>query len=248
MIDLIKGLVMPSHVAAFLFLIALVLALMVKHRRKAFVAFMAGAIVYLVFSNGVVATALIGPLENRYPPFDYSTSTRGIRDVVVLTAFATADERMPLSSRAGSSTLYRVMEVVNLFDRMDLERVYISGDEIAGNVMVDLLVVAGVPRESIALDPNSMNTSQSPGHLVAELGQTEFYLVTSAGHLPRAMGVFKKRGLSPVPVPTDFQLPQDPLSASWEPGPFHLQVSDLAVHEYLGLLWYRITGRTDSYW
>ena len=248
MLDLVKGLVMPSQIAALFFLIAVVLALIVKHRRKAFVAFMAGAFVFLVFSNGVVATILIGPLENRYPPFNYNARTGEIREVVVLTAFATADERMPLSSRAGSSTLYRVMEVVNLFDRLDLERVYISGDEIAGNVMVDLLVIAGVPRESIALDPNSMNTSQSPKHLVAELGKTEFYLVTSAGHLPRAMAVFRKLGLSPVPVPTDFQLPQDPWSASWTPSPFHLQVSDLAVHEYLGLLWYRITGRTDSYW
>ncbi len=211
MIDLIKGLVMPSHIAALFFLVAVVLALMVKHRRKAFMAFTAGAIVYLVFSNGVVATALIGPLENRYPPFDYSASTGGIRDVVVLTAFATADERMPLSSRAGSSTLYRVMEVVNLFDRMDLERVYISGDEIAGNVMVDLLVTAGVPQEAIALDPKSMNTSQSPQHLLSELGETEFYLVTSAGHLPRAMGVFRKRGLSPVPVPTDFPVAAGPV-------------------------------------
>ena len=248
MIEIIKGLVLPSNIAAALLLGAVILALKSVYRRKALVAFTLGSLVYLLFSNGIVATALIGPLENRYPPMADIGPHRDVKRIVVLTAFATADERMPLSSRAGSSTLYRVTEVIDLYSRTDSERVYVSGDEIAGNVIVELLVSGGIPEDRITLDPSSINTSQSPQQLASMLGGTEFFLVTSAGHMPRAMGVFRKLGLSPVPVPTDFQLPQDPLSASMMPSPFHLQVSDLAVHEYLGLLWYRVTGRTETYW
>lgn len=248
MIEIIKGLVLPSNIAAALLLAAVILTFKPSHRRKAVVAFTLGSLMFLVFSNGVVATALIGPLENRYPPMSDTGRYKDVTDIVVLTAFATADERMPLSSRAGSSTLYRVTEVIDLYSRTDSERVYVSGDAIAGNVMVELLINGGVPQDVIALDSNSANTSQSPQQLASTLVGTEFFLVTSAGHMPRAMGVFRKLGLSPVPVPTDFQLPQDPLSASMLPSPFHLQVSDLAVHEYVGLVWYRITGRTDTLW
>jgi uncharacterized SAM-binding protein YcdF (DUF218 family) len=67
--------------------------------------------------------------------------------------------------------------------------------------------------------------------------------VTSAGHMRRAIGVFRKNGMNPIPAPTDYQLPGNARYASWTTSPIHLAASDLAVHEYIGLAWYRLTNR-----
>ena len=69
------------------------------------------------------------------------------------------------------------------------------------------------------------------------------FLVTFAGHMRRAVGVFRKKGVVTIPAPTDYMLPRSAWHASWTTSAVHLQASDLAVHEYLGIAWYRLTGR-----
>jgi uncharacterized SAM-binding protein YcdF (DUF218 family) len=59
----------------------------------------------------------------------------------------------------------------------------------------------------------------------------------------RAAGALTKRGVIPIPAPTDYRLPREPRNVSWTTSAAHLQASDLAVHEYIGIVWYRLTGR-----
>ncbi len=56
-----------------------------------------------------------------------------------------------------------------------------------------------------------------------------FFLVTSAGHLPRTMAAFAKLGMTPIPAPTDYRLSRNVRRASILPSPMHLYGSDLAV-------------------
>jgi uncharacterized SAM-binding protein YcdF (DUF218 family) len=74
-------------------------------------------------------------------------------------------------------------------------------------------------------------------------------LVTSAWHMPRAMGAFRKAGFTVEPWPVDYR------TAGWPDAlrllPFEspavgLRQLDLAVHEWLGLLAYRLSGRSDE--
>jgi uncharacterized SAM-binding protein YcdF (DUF218 family) len=60
--------------------------------------------------------------------------------------------------------------------------------------------------------------------------------------MPRSMRVFQTQGLQPVPAPTGFLTKKG--SRYWSgPTGHHLFMSDMAVHEYVGILWYKITGR-----
>jgi uncharacterized SAM-binding protein YcdF (DUF218 family) len=67
-------------------------------------------------------------------------------------------------------------------------------------------------------------------------------LVTSAWHMPRSMGTFVKAGWNVTAYPVDFRTaPVSPWTDyALTTGIHHWQ---LALHEYLGLLSYRITGR-----
>ncbi len=71
-------------------------------------------------------------------------------------------------------------------------------------------------------------------------------LVTSAAHMPRSMGVFRRLGFDVVPWPVDYRTPGGlrwPLSFS---AAARLDELDLAAREWVGLLAYRLMGRTGA--
>jgi uncharacterized SAM-binding protein YcdF (DUF218 family) len=67
--------------------------------------------------------------------------------------------------------------------------------------------------------------------------------VTSAYHLPRALRAFQACGVPVTAVPANFLAgPRQPLIwADLLPSPGVFQASTIALREYLGLLFYRLT-------
>ena len=77
------------------------------------------------------------------------------------------------------------------------------------------------------------------------LGQ-EWILITSAYHMPRSMGIFCKIGWPMIPYPVDHQSISIPgLSISFNLGG-HMEMLDKAIHEWVGLLVYWLTGKTND--
>ncbi len=72
---------------------------------------------------------------------------------------------------------------------------------------------------------------------------SRFYLVTHAWHMPRAMTAFRRLGLDPVAAPTRFTTPPSARTGRflrWFPSASALKQSSLALHEYLGRVWYEL--------
>lgn len=200
-------------------------------------------LLYLLFSNGFIATLLMSPLEYAYPAMQDPLRFPEVQSIVVLTAYAAEDSDMPLSSRLNSSSTFRVMETANLFARRPDCQVIVSGGAIAARMMGEQLRLLGIPEKRLVIDDQSAHTNSSAESLAGMLAGKSVFLVTSAGHMERAIGVFRKHGITPIAAPTDYQLPRSASDASWMPSPIHLLASDLAVHEYLALAWYRWTGK-----
>ena len=73
-------------------------------------------------------------------------------------------------------------------------------------------------------------------------------LVTSASHMPRAVGTFRRAGFPVIPYPVGYTtsgLPDDYWGIRLEASTNLVRV-DVAVHEWLGLIAYWLTGRTDA--
>jgi uncharacterized SAM-binding protein YcdF (DUF218 family) len=71
-------------------------------------------------------------------------------------------------------------------------------------------------------------------------------LVTSAAHMARSMGSFRKVGFEVVPWPVDYQT-TGPFSWPSEFSvSYRLRELDHAAREWLGLLYYYLQGRTDA--
>lgn len=105
----------------------------------------------------------------------------------------------------------------------------------------------GLPMAQVRFEARSRNTAEN-ARLTAQLaGQTErpWLLITSAWHMPRAVASFRAAGLTVLPHPVDFRTEPDRLVWPREPNS-SLGFASVALHEWLGLLAYYVTGRTET--
>jgi uncharacterized SAM-binding protein YcdF (DUF218 family) len=238
---ILKSLVLPSTLIALSAVCGIVL-LGIRSTRQWGIAFSLNAlVVYMVFACGPVAFLLLGHLEYQIEPAG-SLARKDARTIVILAAYAEADDRIPLSSRVNAPAAFRLLETLRLFRSNPESTVIVSGGGSVPVIMRDVLISSGIPDRQIVVDDDSYSTVESARHLAARLGTAPFLLVTSAGHMPRAMGVFLKGGMTPCPAPTHYVTKENWLAIQYVPSPQHLGYSDLAVGEYTALLWYRLKG------
>ncbi len=76
--------------------------------------------------------------------------------------------------------------------------------------------------------------------MLREAGVRRVLLVTDAVHMPRAEQIFLRAGLEVVPAPTAFKKRGPVTPASYIPNAGALKDSHYALHEWIGLLWYRL--------
>jgi uncharacterized SAM-binding protein YcdF (DUF218 family) len=75
----------------------------------------------------------------------------------------------------------------------------------------------------------------------------KWLLITSAFHMPRAIGVFCAQGIEVIPYPVDHQTNSGILLPGFQFDFLgNLQILNQAMHEWLGLLAYFLTGKTHK--
>jgi uncharacterized SAM-binding protein YcdF (DUF218 family) len=238
---IIGAMLTPSGLAYSLFVLGLLTCFKVQWRRLSWGLLAASGAITVVCSSGTVATALISPLEYEYPAVHNARHFPDVKDIVVLTGYAADDPDMPVTGRLHYASAFRVMMALQLQQQCPDCDVIVSGDPVTARVMGEALLSLGLPEDSLELETASRNTAASAVNLQPLLREP-FFLITSAGHQHRSVAVLKKQGLQPIPVPTDYQGPTDWRKAELRPSPQSLFTSDLAVHEYVGRLWYRLKG------
>ena len=110
------------------------------------------------------------------------------------------------------------------------------------------LMDAGVPAERLAMEELSRNTCENARETAAALAARAsgtWILLTSASHMPRAVACFRTTELAVLPYPVDYRTGS--AGAYW-PGTASsgLATTDLAAHEWIGLVSYRLAGFTDQ--
>lgn len=243
MIEIIKAFFIPSNLILIFSLAGVILLLAGKKKRFAVGLISAALILYIFLGTGLISLWLLGGLETRYPSLKAVNGLKGVNEIVVLTGYAEADPALPPSSEVNAVSAFRLLETMRISNSLPEAKILISGGEEVPGVMKKLLVSLGAVESRIAVENQSSNTFESAVNVQKLIKDKPFILVTSAGHMPRAMGSFKKLGMSPIPAPTNFMSVKKYQLTHFFPSPLHLGYSDLAVHEYLGIAWYRLTNR-----
>lgn len=106
----------------------------------------------------------------------------------------------------------------------------------------------GLDPKRFIVEDSSKNTAENAQFIEALLDHNhdqQVVLVTSAWHMPRAMGAFRAAGISPVAVPTDYLTAQPAEKMTRLFGRGH-ELMAVALHEWVGLIAYWATGRTNA--
>ena len=251
---LIGFLLIPSNLFVLLGLAGIMVSLAGRSRwgRRCMIA---SVLLLAICGWSPLGPAALMALEDRFPQ---PVIDRPVAGVILLggavDTHISSDRNVLAMNEAGE----RLTATVDLSRRYTDARIFLSGGAghiLGGNARMSesqvarqILVSLGVPPQRIEMEERSRNTcengTESKTALQPKLGEL-WLLVTSASHMPRAVGCFRAAGFSVTPYPVDYRTRGTNdlwrVTKSMADG---LASTDLAVHEWFGLLAYRAAGMT----
>jgi len=201
----------------------------------------------LGLSTGAGSRLLVAPLENRSLPVP-NPKMVDAKAIVILggvRSFAAPEDGN--RDQPSTQTLARLRHGARLY-RMTGLPVLVSGGAPDRGGESEAAVMARALSEDFRIpvrwiEDTSENTAQNAAHAAAmlrEAGIDRVLLITDAIHMSRAVQMFSKTSLTVVPAATDFRS-RKPLSvADFIPSAAGLQTSHYALHEWIGMVWYRL--------
>lgn len=242
---LVWSLVKPSQWLVWAALIGIVLY---RHRLGRQLLLGVGAAI-LASSILPVGALLTVPLETRFPPAALERVPDGIIVLAGAEIAELSDDYPDTQLNAAGDRLTTFLRLAHRYPRARL--VHAGGapgaDGAAQSTAAKRLIFGvGIDAERIEFSDQSRNTcddARMASERVRPRPDETWLLVTSAVHMPRAVACFRAARWSVTAYPTDYKyaLPIDFLSFALTPNLVHI---DLAMHEWVGLVVYRLTGRT----
>jgi uncharacterized SAM-binding protein YcdF (DUF218 family) len=216
-----------------------------------------GVLLLAVAGLSPLGNALMLPLEQRFQPWN---AERGAPTGIVVLggaigpAMSAARGQQPALNESAE----RLTVVADLARRFPLARIVYSGGDASlvatgvneAQFALPMFESFGIARQRIELESKSRNTAENAAFtkaLIDPKPQNRWLLVTSAHHMPRSIGCFRKAGFAVEPYPVDWRtrghrdLFSPPRKAS-----DGLARTDAAMREWVGLLVYWITGRSSE--
>ncbi|WP_236884143.1 YdcF family protein [Devosia sp. A16] len=197
---------------------------------------------------------LITPLEQR---FERPSEPAQVDGIVVLGGGMDGEVNSVRRGYELNRSGDRYVEALRLAIRHPGARIVIAGgpaalvqqepEALAGKRFFEAF---GVAPERILTDDQSRNTEENARFAKQLAGATDgqtWLLVTSAFHMPRAVGLFRKADFAVVPWPADYLASgAEGLGIKPDQSTENISVSSLALREWAGLLGYYLTGRIDE--
>lgn len=232
-------------------LLAVGIYLLLRSNKAVGILLLSLSIFIYLLSIEPVKDKLLLPLEDMYPTF---TNNDNISKSLIVVLGGGVYDRSPENGFKASvmpEPLKRLMYAYLLFKHRNADilvsggRVFKSSDILSeSEAMRDMLLELGVDRNRIILDTKSLDTYENifnAKNIVQNSVYDKVILVTSAYHMPRVMFLSEKVGLDAIPAPTDFKTDRTEYSFdSFFPKMGYLYDSYKALHEYLGLLFYKM--------
>ena len=214
------------------------------------------ALMLAVCGFGPVGNLLLYPLESRFPAW---TPSQGPPDgIVVLGASIDLNMSAAHGTPVVSTSSDRILMTAALARKYPKARVIytggspnlISDDAKEADFAAGLFEGLGVDKSRLILEGRSRNTYENAlfsKAMVDPKPGERWLLVTSAYHMPRSIGLFRKVGFAVEPCPVDWRVGtgRDVFSFT-DAAEDGLSRTNLAVREWLGLITYRAVGRIDE--
>lgn len=248
-------LLLPSNILIAIGLVGV--ALLLTRWRRSGIRLMAISIVLLTLAGFLpIGATLEHVLESRFPPWD---PARGVPDGIIVLGGAIN----PTLSRDYGTTQFiesgeRITAIAKLAREFPKARIVYSGGsgsllghgDPEAHYVRQIVETFGVPPERVQLEDRSRNTYENAVFtkaLVKPKPGERWLLVTSAWHMPRAIGCFRRVGFPVEAYPVDWHTRRHLHFGFERQFGGGLSRLDDAVHEWLGLFAYWLTGRTSAF-
>jgi uncharacterized SAM-binding protein YcdF (DUF218 family) len=216
----------------------------------------AGCLLLLVVIGlAPVGNALILPLEQRFPPWDARAGMPV--GIVVLGGAISPDVAKERGQPALNEAAERMTAVAQLARDYPAARIVFTGGRgrlfggaSEAETVVALFESVGIASARVTLEGRARNTWENAvftRRLVQPKPGERWLLVTSAHHMPRAIGIFRKAGFPVEAYPVDYR------TTGWRDlrSPFGsvaagLARSDAAMHEWTGLVVAWLAGQSEA--
>ena len=248
---LIFFLITPSNLLIMMSVAGALLLAATRLRRTGSTLVLSGTLGLLLAGMSPLSDLVILPLEQRFPAF----ATEGLEPTGIImlgggieTGLSAARDQVVVND-AGERPIY-FADLARRFPKARL--VFSGGSGILGGGTSEADMVSrhadaiGLPRSRLILESHSRNTRENATFTAALVhpkpGET-WLLLTSAWHMPRAIGCFRQAGFTVEAFPVDYR------TRGWSDLlHFHsfssdgLLQLDLAAKEWVGLLAYKLAG------
>jgi uncharacterized SAM-binding protein YcdF (DUF218 family) len=238
----------PVPLCLEILIAGLLLLLFTRKQKAGKIIISVGVILLTLLSYPALSNTFLRRLECQYPPL-ISTVTSDfvpheavpqVRWIVVLGGGHISDPKIPITSQLAGASLVRLTEGIRLHNQMPGSKLVLSEGKVFDSVsgaetMSEVAKALGVKQEDLILESESKDTIDEARIIKSIVGNNKFILVTSAAHMPRSMGMFKKHGMQPIPAPTDYIMKE---KQGINPGDFFPTADELikaegVVYEYL---------------
>jgi uncharacterized SAM-binding protein YcdF (DUF218 family) len=200
-----------------------------------------GFFLLFLFSYTPFSNMLVENLEDKYHKYDYKEK---ITYIHVLGSGHNDDFTQPLSSMIGSDGMKRVLEGIIIHKKTPNSKLIFTGyagdaSETTAQMNANLALALGVKKEDMIVNGEPKDTAEEAKFTKSLVGDSPFVLVTSATHMPRSMALFTSLNLHPIAAPTAFRK-QKIHSYFPHPNAKNIVSSQVAMHEYIGMLWNKL--------
>lgn len=238
----------PSHLI-FLGVLASAILLATGYLRAGHGIAVASAVLFAVIGLFPSYTFLLRPLEERYSRPEWPAHVDGI---VVLGSGQRSDILRLRGAEGSAQQDSRMLAAFAVARRYPAARIIFSGgdgtlggmDNSEAQVARFIFGEMGLDPKRLVLESHARNTGENLlfSRVLAHPAPGETWLLaTSASHMPRAMGVAARLGWNMMPWPTDYFTTPRGLHGFGAIAE-NLGLADYAMHEWIGLLAYRLRG------
>ncbi len=216
----------------------------------------AAVVLFAICGFSPLGYLLLYPLEQRFPPWD--SAGGGPDGVIVLGGSIDAELSAARGVAVVGGAADRIIAAATLGRRYPNTRIIftggsaslVSGDPREADYAASLFEGLGISAERLIMERGSRNTQENAEfskQMAAPKPGERWLLVTSAYHMPRSVGLFRRAGFSVEAYPVDWRVggPGDLLQFT-SMSLYGLERANVGMREWMGLIAYWVTGKIDS--
>jgi uncharacterized SAM-binding protein YcdF (DUF218 family) len=247
----------PVNLLAIALCIAVLLSFTRKGQKWAIRILRVSVVILLFFAVVPVANLMVSALENRFP--HNPTLPEQVHGIVILGGVINPILSAKRQSPQLNDAIERLTIGAGLARRYPKARVIFSGgsgdlfnpEHREAHYAPKVFSQLGLAPDRVIYEDKARNTAENATYarqLANPSAGENWILITSAFHMPRAIGVFRKADWTMIPYPVDFSTTgDDKFSLSFRGLLGGIGSFGSVLHEYIGLIAYWLTGRTKTW-